>query len=141
MRNDKRHGRKGATLVESALVSFCLLVTTLGIVDLGQFLLLEQTFRERVRAGVRYAIVHDYDPQQIRNVVLYNSPTAGARGLFGLTSSMVTVNRYDAGTPEDRIEVSISEYPMKFYSPLLGRFSLKPTFRAVMAVESLGATE
>jgi hypothetical protein len=136
-----RRGRKsrGEAMVESALVLLTLTLTILGILDLGQFLFFQATFRERVRTGVRYAIVHHYSPEQVSNFVLYGSPAPSGRPLFGLAASMISVSRYGEDTPDDRIEVTISNAPLQMYSPFLARFPARPVFRAVMPVESLGA--
>lgn len=139
-----REKRRGGTLVEGALVLLTTLVTLIGILDVGQYLFLQQTLRERARAAVRYAAVNSYDPGVITNVVLYNSPSApsgGGPGLMGMTASMVNVARHDAGTPADRVEIVIANYPMKFYSPFLAGTTIEPVFRAVMPVESLGASD
>lgn len=135
--------RRGAHLIETALVLVPFVFTLVGILDMGQFLFFYQTYRERVRAAARYAVVNPYDTQAITNVVLYNSPTTppGGTALFGLTPSMVTVTRYDQGTSNDRIEVAIANPPVVFFSPLLAGYQLHPVFRAVMPVESLGATD
>jgi hypothetical protein len=65
-----------------------------GIVDFGQFLFFHQVLTDRARAGARYAAVNPYNATSIQNVVVYNSPTApngNPTGLFGLTTSNVTV--------------------------------------------------
>ena len=137
---ERARKRRGEAMLESTLVLLTLVLTILGILDLGQFLFFQATFRERVRTGVRYAIVHDYDPQQITNFVLYGSPAPGGRPLFGLSESMISVARYGENTADDRIEVTISNPPLKMFSPFLAQFSARPVFRAVMPAESLGAT-
>jgi hypothetical protein len=71
--------------------------------------------------------------------VVYNSKTAGTTGLFGLQPSMVSVNLYDAGTPDARVEVAISGFQMRFLSPWLMRDFSPGPFRAVLPVESGGA--
>ncbi len=138
------HSRRGQALVEAALVLLVLLTLVFGILDFGQLLLFHQGLTERAGAGARYAVAHTFDPQAITNVVLYNSPTppsGNTPGLFGLTASEVTVTRYDAGDPQnDRIEVEIHDFPMRFYSPLIaGPYQHRP-FRVLRPVESLGAT-
>ena len=137
----RRAVRRGSTLVEGAIVLLVFLVVFVGILDMGQVLFFHHFLNDRVRAGARYAVVHAYDPTTIRNVVAYNSPSApdGGSGLFGLTPSMVRVNRYDIGTPNERIQVSISTYTMHFLSPWLrADFSPGP-FSAAMPMESSGA--
>lgn len=135
---------RGQTAIEGALVLLVLLVLVLGTLDFGQLLLFHQSLTQRVQAGARYAVVHSYDTDLIKNIVLYNSPTAppgASAGLFGLTPSQVTITRYDAGDPvNDRIEVTIQDFPMAFYSPLIRGIYRHRPFRVVRPVEGLGAT-
>ncbi len=139
-----RTRRRGQALLEGSLVLLGTIVTLLGILDVGQYLFLQQSLRERTRAAVRYAVVNNYDPVTITNVVLYNSPAApdgGRSGLLGLRAEMVNVVRHDQGTASDRVEIVIANYPMRFYSPFLAGTSIEPVFRAVLPVESLGAID
>ncbi len=138
-----RAGKRGSTLVESAIVLLLVLVILIGTLDFAQILFFHHVLQERVRSGARYAAVHAGDPAAVRNVVAYNAPSAppGAEGLFGLTPAMVQVQRYGAGTAADRVEVAISGYGMRFLSPwLAGPFTPGP-FRAVAPVEVAGAPE
>src|SRR5262252_1470433 len=110
------------------------LVIWIAILDFSQILFFRQLLTTRVRAGARYAVVHPLDAQAIRNFVAYNNPSApgGGMGLFGLDPAIVQVTRYDAGTPSDRIEVSISTFRMRLFSPWLsGTFTPGP-FRSVV---------
>jgi Flp pilus assembly protein TadG len=114
--------RRGQTLVESALVALVFLVTLIGIFDLGQIFFIHQTFVERVRNAARYAVVNTYDATAFKNMVLYSQPTVPTgrtSGIFGLTADMVTVTRAGAGTNDDRIVVSVTNYPYRFFSPLI----------------------
>jgi Flp pilus assembly protein TadG len=127
--------------VEGSIVLFLFLVLVIAILDFGQVLFLHHVLTERVRSGARYAAVHQFNTTTIQNVVAYNSTAATQNGvgLFGLTPAKVTVTRYDAGTPNDRIKVSISTYTMHFLSPWLPASFTAGPFSAVMPVESLGA--
>ncbi len=141
----KQHRQRGSAILESALILLAFLTTLLGVIDFGQILFFHLMLADRVRAGARFAIVSSYDPVSIANMVVYNSVTApsvsNTTGLFGLTTSMVNVTRYDAGAKTDRVEVAISNFPLAFYSPWISG-SLSPrSFRAVMPIESLGATQ
>src|SRR5690242_17709286 len=113
--------RRGSTLVESAVLLLTFLVILVGILDSAQILFFHQFLNERVRAGARYAVLHGCDAAAVRNVVVYNTstPAPGTSALFGLTTSMVTVVRSDAGGADDRVEVRISGYQMQFLSPWL----------------------
>jgi Flp pilus assembly protein TadG len=107
-------------MIEGALVALILVAVLIGIFDLGLVLFIHQTFANRVRSAVRYGVVNTYDPTVIKNMVLYGQPTAGAAGSFGLTAAMVSVTRTGVGTNDQRIVVSISGYPYRFFSPWIG---------------------
>jgi hypothetical protein len=94
----------------------------------------------RAGAGARYAQLNTFDSTNITNVVVYNTASGGTgQALFGLTTSMVTVNRYDAGLPTDRIEIVIRNFPLAFYGPmLLANFSSR-SFRELVPSQGLGA--
>jgi Flp pilus assembly protein TadG len=99
-----RRDRRGQTAVESALVFLVLLITVIGIFDLGQILFIHQTFMERVRGAARYAAVNTFDATAFTNMVLYNQttvPPGQSSGIFGLTSAMVSVTQSGAGTSLD----------------------------------------
>ncbi len=132
----------GSTLVESAIILTVFMVVFIGVFDMGQLLFYHNFLNDRVRTGARYAVVHSYDPATIKNVVVYNSATApggASTGLFGLSTSMVTVNRYDTGTPDDRVEIRITGFPLRFFSPWIAGTFMPGPFRAVMPLESAGA--
>ena len=133
--------RRGSAFVEGALVLTIVLFTLIGIVDFGQILLTQQALVERVRAGARYAVVNTFNETSIKNVVLYNSPTAGSKSILGLTPSMVVVSLLSAGTPEARIEIRIVNYPFRFFTPLVkGLYSTNNRIRISIPVEGQGAT-
>ncbi len=137
-----RAKRPGATVVEATLVALAFIVTLIGAIDVAQFLFFHQVLRERVRAGVRHAVTHSYEPAVLRNYILWNSPAAQERpGLFGLTPAMVAINRFDEGAEADRIEVRIENYPVRLFTPWLAGRTMAPVFRAVEPVESLGAPD
>ncbi len=138
----RRGGRQGSTLVESSIILTMFMVVLIGIFDMGQVFFYHNFLNDRARAGARYAVVHSYDAAAIKNVVAYNAPVppAGASsGLFGLSPTMVAVNRYDPGTGDDRVEISVSGYRLRFLSPWLARQFTPGPFRAVMPLEGAGA--
>jgi len=145
-RNRKLNRRRGAAIVEGALTLLITICMITFVMDMGQILMFLQFFGERSRAAARYATVNSYDTNAIKNYIAYNTtqPTnsqAEGAGLMGLKPSMVTVNRYDSGLASDRIEITITNYPLYFYTPLLaGAYSHKPA-RIVIPVESLGDTD
>ena len=61
-------------------------------------------------------------------------------GLFGLKPEMISVTRFDAGKETDRLTVSISNYPLSLFVPLLpAQWTLRP-FKVTIPAESMGAT-
>ena len=111
---------RGQAMIEGALVCLILVTILIGILDIGQVLLIRQTFTARVRAASRYGAVTDADETPIKNMVLYGQATApeGApAGSFGLTAGMISVEKLDAGSSEQRVLVRISGFPYRFYTP------------------------
>ncbi len=122
--------RRGQALIEGALTILVFLALLLGILDIGQVLFIHQTLTERARNAARYGVVRVYDASAIRNVVLYDQPTipqGKTSGIFGLTSSMVSVQRFNEGTTDDRLIVTVSNYPFQFFNPFVaGVYRGKP---------------
>jgi hypothetical protein len=131
-----RSGQRGNALIESALILIVAVSMLIAIADMGQFLFLHASVVERMRAGLRYGVI-TYDPTAIRNVVLYgtDTPAQGDIPSFNLSSSMVTISRLDANTSEDRVMITISNYPIDFYTPFIARHATAPTMFAVQHME------
>ena len=113
-------GNRGQAMLEGALVCMILVNVLIGVLDMGQVLFIRQTFTARVRAAARYGAVTDAAETAIKNVVLYGQATApeGApAGAFGLTAGMISVAKPDAGSSEQRVLVTISGFPYRFYTP------------------------
>jgi hypothetical protein len=123
-------------MVESSLIIVVFLLVSIGIADIGQFMFQHESIVERVRAGLRYGVI-TYDPAAIRNVVLYgtSTPVSGATPSFNLTSSMVEVTRLDANAIEDRIRITVSNYPVDFYTPFIARRITGKPIVAIQPVE------
>lgn len=118
-RNDRR---RGVVLVELSLVGLLFFVLLIGVVDVGQFLFIQQAIEERARAAARWGATSDpTNTTAIQNMVLYRQETVPEDGeaAFGLTPSMVTVSTPDAGTDNYRLVVQISGYSFKVLSPYL----------------------
>lgn len=141
----RKSSERGQALLEAALTTFALLIVLLGIIDVGQVLYVHQSLVERVRAAIRYGVVHDYDADAIRNMVLYNRSTLPAgsdpsdppAGFLGLTAANVSVSRQDATENEDRLIVTVTDYPFTFFTPFMaGQYRGKP-ITASMPFEGL----
>lgn len=113
--------RRGSLMVESSLILLVFMTIIVGTFDISQLLFVQQSIAERVRVAARYGAVNTYNQAAIENMVLYGQSTEPATGsaAFRLTRSMVTVVRSDAGTPEDRISVTVSNFPVEFITPMI----------------------
>jgi Flp pilus assembly protein TadG len=120
----RRKTRHGAAMVELSLIGAMFFLLLIGIVDVGQFLFLQQAILERARSAARWGSVTDpLNSSAIQNMVLYLQPTtpANGRASFGLTPAMVSVSTADTGTDNYRLVVQISGYSFKMLSPHLAR--------------------
>ena len=130
-------------MVESALVFTAFAATLIGIIDVGQYLFQEAMMAERIRVGLRYAVVNSFDATKVRNVVVYNNsaPGTGTHVLFGLDTSMVTVSRTQITSTSAQVKISISATPLAMFGPLLAHSFPNVTYRGTLVTESEGATQ
>jgi len=131
----KRPGVRGSAMVETSLVLIVFLMLLIGIADVGQMLFLHVSLVERMREGLRYGVI-TYDPTAIQNIVLYGtaSPADGATPSFNLTASMVNVSRMDAKAPEDRIVITLSNYPIQWFTPYI---ATKTTGKPIVEAQAM----
>jgi hypothetical protein len=108
----------------------------IAIADMAQYLFLRASVIERMRAALRYGVV-TYSTTTIRNIVLYGkaTPAAGETPSLNLTYAMVDVSRADANTTEDRVIVTVTGYPIDFYTPFIAGRRTSPTMFAVQHME------
>lgn len=126
----RKESARGQAALEAALVLMTLLALLISALDFGQVMFFHQALVERVRNAARWASVHAYDGtgEQIRNMVLFNEPTApdGRSGFLGLTEDNVDV-LYSPGTTanpnDERVTVTLRNYRYQFFSPwIAGQF-------------------
>jgi len=135
----RRHTRseRGSTMLETALLLLVFLTMLIGILDFGQVLYFHQSLVERARAAARYGAIHPTDSAGIKNVALYNqsAPTGSPLPVLpGMTTAMVDVQDLSANTPEARILVTISNYPINLISPYIARqFNNRPVIVSMTA--------
>lgn len=135
----RRRNQKGSTLLESALATMVFFMLVMGLIDFGQVLFLRSSIQERMRGALRTGAIN-YDATAIQNYVLYGTrtPASGATPSFNLTPSMVSVYRppADVGKTADRIQITISNYPIIFYTPIMARRAVSGPIVAVQAMET-----
>jgi TadE-like protein len=131
----RKRSDRGSAMVESSLVLIVFLMLLIGIADVGQMLFMHVSLVERIREGLRYGVVN-YDTAAIQNIVLYGtaSPPQGATPSFNLTANMVSVSRMDASTAEDRVVITLSNYPIQFFTPYI---ATKTTGRAIVEAQAM----
>jgi hypothetical protein len=121
MMDRSKNKERGNLLLESALVLLAFFLIVISVFDFGQVLYLHEGITERVRAALRYGTVNSYDGTAIQNYVIYGQPAPppSANPDFSLTPAMVSVQRADAGTTDDRVTITVSNYPYLFLSPFI----------------------
>jgi Flp pilus assembly protein TadG len=135
----KNSRERGASLLESALVLLTFLMMVIGVMDFGQVLYLHQSLVERARSAARYGAINPTNSAGIQNMAVYNSPTVASGQtamLAGLTTAMVDVQNPDINTPNARVVVTISGYPMQFFTPGLARAFTGRSVMVAMTAES-----
>jgi Flp pilus assembly protein TadG len=126
-------------MLEGALVLMIFLSFLIGTLDFAQFLYFHQSLVERVRMAARYGAVHPTDIAGMRNMAVYNKAvpsSSDAPLVANLTTAMVAVSSLDAGTPEARVTVTISNYPFQFFSPLIAGANTAKPITATMVSEA-----
>ena len=142
MQERRLRGNRGSALVEAAVYFPPLFLVLLASLDIGQFMMRQQGFVDRVRDACRYAIVSPYDETKIRNVVLYGADSPSdptADGLYALKPEIISVSRHDMGDEAaERITITIHDYPMFLVTPgLAGRYTARPVTQSITK-ESMG---
>ena len=124
-------------MVETALILLTFILMLIGTIDFGQVIYFHQSLVERARAAARYGAINPTDTTGIKNIAVYNaaSPSGSPNPVLpGLTLAMVTPSNTGANTPEARIMVTISGYPINFISPYIARqFNNRPVIVSMSA--------
>ena len=100
---------RGQSLVETSLILAAFLGLLLGMVTLGQTLFVRQTLSGRVHQAACWGAVNAYNPEAIRNLVLYGTtaPDVGATPFMGLAPSQVIVAAPGCPGAQCRVTVAI----------------------------------
>lgn len=131
--------RRGQALVEAALTLAVFLAVLMAILDFGQVLFIHQALSQQVAAASRYAAINPANETAIRNMVVYGTPNPveGTPPFLGISAAQVLIARSASGTSKDRIELRLSGYNYRMFSPgLSGLYGLKPIVATAM-VESV----
>lgn len=137
MRRNQR--QKGAAMLESALIIVVFMVMLIAIFDISMYLFLTHSVKERCRQALREGVVQPYNVTAIENVVLYGNSTApeGSEPSFHLNREMIDVQRFDAGSSEDRLTLTISGYRYRLLTPTLTGAPIEFNFRSTASYEGI----
>jgi hypothetical protein len=110
-KENRRHGRRGQTLIEFALAGLFVLITIIGTVDVGRFLFTWNTLADGARAGMRYAETHG-DNRTDCPTCSPDNPADGPSGSgdTGNVQDVVWRITSAAGLPNSAVSVTVS-YP------------------------------
>jgi hypothetical protein len=124
---------RGQGLVEATFVLLAFFALLLGVIDCAQVLFAHQALVERVRASVRWGVVHPWEgPSRITNLIVYGrqeAPSVAGGGFLGLKPENVRI-RYRKATPErpddETLTVEIVNFECHFFSPVIGKTLVNP---------------
>src|SRR5436309_2386060 len=151
LNNWTEDSQKGQALLEFAAVTLLFFTLVFGIIEFGRALWTWNTIVQATRAGARYAAVEipTSNNTEIKKVVVYNDPNAGASStpvVPGLTEANVRVRylRNDGSnvankTMADLIEISVVNYRFTFLVSFFGPRINLPPFTTSLPLEGLGA--
>jgi Flp pilus assembly protein TadG len=124
-----RSGRRGAALVEVALVLVPLLALFFAVMDFAFVIFLRSTFQHAVREGVRYAITQRTDSGMGQDASIKARVQANALGFLNgqAGASKIFIRYYVPGTLQvtqsnaggNICEVSVEGYTWGWMAPLL----------------------
>ena len=133
----KNKSERGSGMVETSLILLTFIMMLIGVIDFGQVLYFHQSLVERARAAARYGAINPTDSTGIKNVAVYNAASPGGSPvavLPGMTTAMVNVQDLNANTPQARVMVTISNYPINFISPYIAKqFNNRPVIVSITA--------
>ena len=117
MSHRKRRNRSGATVVELALTLPVLFFVLFVSYELARANLLRHAARAAAYEGARVGILPGTDVEKIESSVEFVLGTIGVRG----AKIKVTPNRFDARTPNVRVDVEIDATKNFFFAPYFFR--------------------
>lgn len=137
-----RRSEKGASLVEFSIGATVFMLLTFGILECSRLFWTHNALTEATRRGARYASVNLQNAANVRNVVVYGSPSpadGAAPAVYGLTTGNVQVSYSgNFGVKNGTVTVSITSYVFTFSVPLIGTTVNMPAYQTTMTGESAG---
>jgi hypothetical protein len=106
--------------VESSLVLASFMGLVLGMAGVSEMLFVRQILTDRVHVAARWGALNAYDPQAIRNMVLFGTvaPASDASPLLGLTPTSIAIDNPGCPGSNCRVSVAIPEHGVRFTEPV-----------------------
>ena len=111
---------RGQSLVETSMILAAFMALIFGMIYVGQTMFVRETFTSRVHAAARWGAVNTYDPQVIRNLVLYGTPTPdpGAMPFMRLGASEIVIANPGCPGAQCRVSVAIPKQGIHSAEPV-----------------------
>jgi Flp pilus assembly protein TadG len=143
-----RHGVRGTTAVEFAIVIATLLVVIFGVLDLSRIVYLRMTLEEGVRRAARLAAVCPPGSPLIVKAALFQDSSAQGVAIPGATIDNVNVNYLNANSiPVDPtadftsvrfVRVSLDGVSVSLFIPFITGVFSPTNISSTTSAESLG---
>jgi len=87
----------------------------LGMAGVSEMLFVRQILTDRAQIAARWGALNDYNPQAIRSIVLFGTPTpaSDASPLLGLTPTGVLIDNPGCPGSNCRVTVTIPEHGIR----------------------------
>jgi Flp pilus assembly protein TadG len=139
-----RHGERGTTLAETAIVMGVLLLITLGILDFGRALYTYSWVANAARQGARWAIVRgsqctllDHCPAQSGSTDIQPFIQSLSEGAMKTSNVTATLSFPNGGSnaPGSPAEVTV-QYPFTFVAPFFTKLNFTMSSTSEMIISN-----
>lgn len=152
LRSKSLRNQSGLTTVEVAVVGMVLMVTIIGVLEVGRAFFVYNSLEEATRRGARMAAVCQPGAAAIAQIAVFN--TSGSSGPSPLIADLETSNinvtyHDDLGAPVNPgtnyldisyVRVAIVNFEHEMFVPFVGSLFNTPAFATTLPRESLGVT-
>jgi hypothetical protein len=116
----RRRRSKGQSLVESALVLASFMALVLGMTGVSEMLFVREVLTDRAHVAARWGALNAYDPQAIRNIVLFGTatPAGDASPLLGLSPANVAIDNPGCPGANCMVSVGIPRHGIRSTEPV-----------------------
>lgn len=140
IRKIQKSDERGATLVEFSIAATVFIMAMFAVLEFGRALWTHNALTDAARRGARYATLQGMDKEeQVKNVVVYGSPSGGSKPVVqNLTTNNVNVDYDNYGLDSGTVTVTITEYDFEFVIPIVSTSIRMPSYSTTLTGESVG---